>query len=290
MRSLKFTLLGMGKVGSAFVYELSMAGSEPLCVVDRQFRNKSGIRKFFKSTEFLPVITQQYIDSSDFILISVQDREIIPLLRQWRKLKLNFSGKVLMHTSGLLTSEVFEVLRVDNANCGSIHPVQTFSYISNRNEGLLSGIYFGLEGGEKFLNLAKKIIRALHSKFVIVRKKDKILYHTACSIASNFLVTNLSVAEMLMSKCVQFNGLKVLSPIISQTLKNILKSSPEQALTGPVARGEIAVVKKQIKEIRNRFPELNGFFNEMILQTALLAKHSQKISKNELQEFKSLVR
>lgn len=290
MKGLKFTLVGMGKVGSSFVYELRSVGVEPLCIVDKQFHSKSGLRKFFKSTEFLPTITQQCIDNSDFILIAVQDREIIPLLREWRKLKLNFNEKVLMHTSGLLTSEVFEMLRIENANCGSIHPVQTFWHRSSKNEGLLTGIYFGLEGGQRFLNFAKKIIKKLRSKFVIIRKQDKILYHTSCSIASNFLVTNLYIAKTLMSKCVQFNSLKVLSPIVSQTFNNTLKSSPEQALTGPVARGDIAVVKKQIKEIRTRFPELSNFFNEMIFQTALLAERSKKISKNELRKFKELVR
>lgn len=290
MKSLKFTLVGAGKVGAAFACELSTAGIEPLCIIDRQFQNKSRLRKFFKSTEFLPTITQQCIDSSDFILISVQDREIAPLLRQWRKVKLDFQEKVLMHTSGLLTSEVFEVIRVKSANCGSIHPIQTFARISGKNERLLTGIYFGVEGGQRFLTIAKKIIKTLNSKFVIIRKQNKILYHTACSIASNFLVTNLDIGVTLMSKCVQFDGLKVLSPIISQTLKNVLNSGVGQALTGPVARGDVAVVKKQIKEIQNRFPALNNFFNEMVLQTALLAERSQKISKNELQEFKSLFR
>jgi predicted short-subunit dehydrogenase-like oxidoreductase (DUF2520 family) len=95
---------------------------------------------------------------------------------------------------------------------------------------------------------------------------------------------------MVLSKCVQFNSLKVLSPIISQTIKNVLKAGPEDSLTGPVARGDINTVKKQIKEIRKRLPELKSFFNELILQTAYIAERSHKISKDELQEFKSLLR
>jgi len=290
MKNLKFTLVGVGKVGSAFLCELSDVGIKPLFIIDREFQNKVRFRKLFKLTKFDSSITQQYIDSSDFILISVQDKEIIPLLRQWRKEGLNFNGKVLMHTSGLLTSEIFEVIRVENTNCGSIHPVQTFNHICTRNESLLKVIYFGLEGGKNFLNFAKEIIKKLHSKFIILQRKDKILYHTACSIASNFVVTNLSIANMVLSKCVQFNSLKVLSPIISQTIKNVLKAGPEDSLTGPVARGDINTVKKQIKEIRKRLPELKSFFNELILQTAYIAERSHKISKDELQEFKSLLR
>ena len=98
-------------------------------------------------------------------------------------------------------------------------------------------------------------------------------YHAAASMASNFLVTLQAAAETIAAGA----GLEreearaLLAPLVRQTVENIAELGPEEALTGPVARGDDATVGTQRAAVEEVAPELVDLFDELVRRTRDLA-------------------
>ena len=56
-----------------------------------------------------------------------------------------------------------------------------------------------------------------------------------------------------------------------QTVENIAELGPEEALTGPVARGDDATVAAQRAAVEEAAPELLDLFDELVRRTRALA-------------------
>lgn len=69
-----------------------------------------------------------------------------------------------------------------------------------------------------------------------VRKGDRTAYHAAASVAANFTVTVLGLAEDLASTV----GLDrdAYLPLVEAAVRNWAQAGAAEALTGPVARGD----------------------------------------------------
>jgi predicted short-subunit dehydrogenase-like oxidoreductase (DUF2520 family) len=93
------------------------------------------------------------------------------------------------------------------------------------------------------LALACELADAVGMRPVEIAEPDRPTYHAAASIASNFLITLEAAAERLGATV----GLEreQLVPLVRATVENWARLGPERALTGPVARGDEATIKRQ---------------------------------------------
>jgi predicted short-subunit dehydrogenase-like oxidoreductase (DUF2520 family) len=103
---------------------------------------------------------------------------------------------------------------------------------------------------------------------VRVAPEDRALYHSAASIASNFLVTLEAAAERLAADAGIERALLV--PLVRATVENWATLGAE-ALTGPVARGDDATVARQRAAVEERAPELLELFDALVDATRAIA-------------------
>ena len=96
---------------------------------------------------------------------------------------------------------------------------------------------------------------------VEVAERDRAAYHAAASIASNFLVTLEAAAEQLAVRAGVDRDFLV--PLVRATVENWAALGAEQALTGPVARGDEQTVAAQRDAIAERAPELLELFDAL---------------------------
>ncbi|MFC8683465.1 DUF2520 domain-containing protein [Microbacterium ureisolvens] len=101
-----------------------------------------------------------------------------------------------------------------------------------------------------------------------VHDDDRAAYHAAASIASNFLVTLESFAEDLAATA----GVprEALGPLVRATVAN-WQAHGAAALTGPIARGDDAVVERQRAAVHERLPERAALFEALVSATQELA-------------------
>jgi predicted short-subunit dehydrogenase-like oxidoreductase (DUF2520 family) len=98
-------------------------------------------------------------------------------------------------------------------------------------------------------------------------------YHAAASIASNFLVTLEAAAERVAAGAGldRADARGLMMPLVRQTVENLAALGPEEALTGPIARGDEATVEAQRAAIAEAAPELLALFDELAARTRALA-------------------
>ena len=92
--------------------------------------------------------------------------------------------------------------------------------------------------------------------------EDRVAYHAAASIASNFLVTLEGAAERLAATAGVDRELLV--PLVRAAVENWAADGAERALTGPIARGDDETVARQRAAVEERTPELLPLFDALV--------------------------
>jgi predicted short-subunit dehydrogenase-like oxidoreductase (DUF2520 family) len=148
----------------------------------------------------------------------------------------------------------------------SMHPLMTVSHAGAAFAGATAAID---ADSERALRVARRIAEALGMSAVRVHPEDRVAYHTAASLASNFLVTLEAAAERLAGSAGV--GREALAPLVRATVENWVALGPERALTGPVARGDELTVARQRDAVADRAPELLELFDALAAATRELA-------------------
>jgi len=184
----------------------------------------------------------QAVFSAPIILISVPESAIPGVVARLTSFaEGELSKKVVLHTSGVLSSSVLGELRRVGTAVGSIHPLQTFSGVGVPD---LDGKVFALEGDPAALRVARVITRTLGGQPVQLDAMTKPLYHAAAVLAAGHLLALEETAVQIFAALGMKRGeaLRALLPLSRQTLENLERLGPRTAWTGPLARGDYSVI------------------------------------------------
>ncbi|MGC9219977.1 MAG: DUF2520 domain-containing protein [Solirubrobacteraceae bacterium] len=152
----------------------------------------------------------------------------------------------------------------------SLHPLMTVTAAGAR----FAGITAAVDGTtDRALRLAEGIARSAGMVPMHVAAADRIAYHLAACIASNYLVTLEAAAERLASSAGVDRAMLV--PLVRATVENWATMGARRALTGPVARGDTDTVARQRLAVCERAPELLAFFDALTAATHTLAQQSK---------------
>jgi predicted short-subunit dehydrogenase-like oxidoreductase (DUF2520 family) len=102
---------------------------------------------------------------------------------------------------------------------------------------------------------------------VWVPESARALYHAALSIGSNHLVTLVNDALGLLDGAGVERPEQVLAPLLSASLDNVLRLR-DAALTGPVARADIATLQRHRRALADTAPHLLPSYLAMARRTA----------------------
>jgi len=278
----RITIIGVGKVGSALAIELSDKGFKITALVDRNISRIKRIKPKCGCEYVMPHLNAEVIGKSDVLILCLKDDDINKYVLELHN--INLKGKILLHTSGLLTSEVFNVLNAGKSHTGSFHPAQTFTKQSFANKGLLSGIYFGVEGGKYALEFVKEAVKKFKSDYIVIPKNQKPLYHLSCVVSSNFLIANFYLLK-IFSKSLgikEHKLQKILEPLFCNTLKNIHEAGVTDSLTGPVSRGDISTVNSHLNLLHRKFPKYVEYYkvtSKVLAEVARFKSNDIKLNK-----------
>jgi predicted short-subunit dehydrogenase-like oxidoreductase (DUF2520 family) len=263
----RFSIIGTGNLGTYLIDSLVKKG-----YILKYIYKKAK----YSSPEFEAAIEDDIgliVEQSDFIIISTQEskiREAAELAAVYSKPK----GKIFLHTSNFLTSDELISLNEKGAIVASFSPLQTFAETGpSSEENLFKGIFFLAEGDQEGVKLAERIAGDLEAHVLVIDKADKPYIHIAAVSASNFLVAILKLAEGQLKRvgerCRASIDIKVLLPLIKQTLKNVESRGMESSVTGPVKRKEMGIVKKHLEMLegdeKELYKALSGFLKNNLV-------------------------
>jgi predicted short-subunit dehydrogenase-like oxidoreductase (DUF2520 family) len=133
-----------------------------------------------------------------------------------------------------------------------------------------SGAYAAIDGSSAAaLDAARELAERLGMRVKLVSREQRALYHAAASIASNFLITLEGAAERLASAV----GLEreALVPLVRATVENWARQGARAALTGPIARGDVATAARQREAVADAAPDLLPLWDALASATRELA-------------------
>ena len=229
----RLAIVGRGRLGNALAAALSDSRYELLGPLGRGF---DGL-------------------GADVVLLCVPDGEIADAAAHISP------GPLVGHCSG---ATLLEPLTPHEAF--SLHPLMTVTAQGAQFAGAGAAI---AGSTPRALAVAGELADALGMRAVEVLERDRVAYHAAASIASNFLITLEAAAEQLASDAGVDRDLLV--PLVRATVENWAALGAEQALTGPVARGDEQTVAAQRAAIVERTPELLELFDVLVDRTRALA-------------------
>lgn len=163
-------------------------------------------------------------------------------------------NKIILHTSATLDRSALAPLARLGASTGSLHPMQAFG---GKVVPKLKGVIFGVEGDAKARRLAQSLAKSLGGIPVVIETADKPAYHAAAVMAGGSIYPLLEAGLQLLISIgfTRERASQTLIPLLRQILDNTERIGPRAAWTGPLSRGDYAVVAKHMKALSRYPPE-----------------------------------
>jgi predicted short-subunit dehydrogenase-like oxidoreductase (DUF2520 family) len=242
---MKFGIIGTGVVGTALAVRLEMAGYECVGVNTRTEESYRHFRQYLNKDHFS---LESLVPKVDMLFITTQDGMIRQVAEELTSRELIISGQLWIHCSGSLGSQVLRVAKDAPVKCLSIHPLQSFANVPEAIN-LIEGTHFGIEGEAE--EIAERLVRDLGGIPHRLKTANKASYHAGAVVASNYLVVLASLAVQLFTQAGidSKDALQSLIPLMKGTLHNLEEIGIPQALTGPIARGDSAVVRGHLQQL-----------------------------------------
>lgn len=282
------SIIGAGRLGTSLASALRKKGYSIKALCSRTISSAKESQKIVGEGKAL---TDNVLAArlGDLVFLCLPDEEMEKVVAQMASSDIDWSKKLVFHCSGLLPSKILKPLKDKGGLTASLHPVQSFAQKKTEPEEFKS-VYFGLEGDTKALISARKIVRKLGGHHFIVKAKDKAIYHSACSIASNFLVILLDMAVSLLKRTGlnEEKAFQILLPLVQGTLHNVKKFNMGKSLTGPVIRGDQKTVNSHLKALR-AFRSYPGIYQKLSEQALEIARREKRLSTQKIRAMKDLL-
>ena len=241
--------MGAGRVGRTLAKRLRELGWRVGAVVTRSpATSRAAVRAIGAGTAYGRLTPQVF--EADIVLLAVPDDVYEGVARSLARLGgKSCGGRIVLHTSGVLCRSVLAPLARLGASTGSLHPMQTFS---GRGIPKLSGVTFAVEGDRRALRAARQISAALGAVPVALKSAEKPAYHAAGVLVAGHALALVEAATRVLLR-LGFSRRRVretLLPLTRQMLENFERLGPRASWTGPVARGDYAVVAMHMNALR----------------------------------------
>lgn len=260
-RSLSIGILGAGRLGSALTAALLAAGYH----VTVASRTADHARRLGAALDVPALKPARLVDECDLVFLAVPDGAIdsVAAALPWR------AGHFAVHCSGALGLDALDAAAERGASVGCLHPLQSFptDIPPAETPALFRGIACGIEAAGPLGALLDAIAADLGARGVRLEGVDRALYHSAAVLVSNDVIALASAA----SRAWTLAGLpagearEALAPLLLAAARNVGILPLERALTGPVARGDVATVERHLRALQAD-PDLRDLYRALALE------------------------
>lgn len=244
-------ILGAGKVGTALARALRAGGVNVVGLHGR------GAKAEPDAVSAGPIPSS--ISRATVVIVSVRDPQLESALAELVRAPLA-KGAVVLFVSGSAQPAALAELRSNGHPSGTFHPLLPFADPAQA-AAAIRGAWFGLDGDAEARAMGRTLAAALGARTLEIPAGDKIRYHAAAVMVSNFPALLMNAGEQLF----QALGLPgddaraSLLPLFAAAAENVKARPSAQALTGPLARGDVETVRQHLTAL-STMPELRAFY------------------------------
>ncbi|KTD44884.1 Rossmann-like and DUF2520 domain-containing protein [Legionella quateirensis] len=268
---MNYNIIGAGRLGKNLALALSTTQMLTLdSVCNRSFNSAQQACSEIKLGTAVNSLKQ--LPKTDVTWITCNDDSIESIVYQLIKDSVLKPDSFIIHCSGALNSELLSPLRELGCSVASFHPLKAFK------SGYLNSLAFNqidcvMEGDPAVCEWLHGIFSILGAHVIPIRSDAKIMYHTAATIASNYLITLAHTSEelLLQAGIPQHQARAMICNLMQGNINNLSKTSHiAESLTGPLCRGDIQTMSMHLKAIDN--PSIKELYKKAGLATLPLAQ------------------
>jgi len=243
-------LIGAGNLGKTLGYLFAKSGKYQIgAICNRSIRSAKAASRFIGAGGYVSTLSD--LPAADVTLITTPDALITEIsINLVSSSNLKYASTII-HCSGALSSDALIAVKKKNCYIASVHPMRSFADPKTCIDQY-AGTYCALEGDAEIIHLATKLFQDIGSITYEICKTKKVSYHTAGVFASNYLVT---LAQQALN-CLENAGVEktmamnVITSIMKGTVLNLESTlSPQASLTGPIKRGDLAIIEKHLNHL-----------------------------------------
>lgn len=193
----------------------------------------------------------ELVHESDILFITTPDGQISGVAKNIADMISNKEEKILVHTSGALSSQVFSGMGSKFYGY-SVHPIyavnsKTESYIDFKNA------FITIEGHEKYLDFFVDLYESMGHSVKTISADNKVKYHGAAVFASNLVIGLFEVGKKILAECgfSEDEANQALLPLFINNASGLATKGSKEALTGPIARNDVDTVRKHLEVIES---------------------------------------
>jgi predicted short-subunit dehydrogenase-like oxidoreductase (DUF2520 family) len=204
----------------------------------------------------------EVLAGADLVLLTVPDDVLPGLVRGLAETGAVKPGQFLAHASGRFGYSVLDPATAVGGLPLALHPVMTFTGTSV-DLPRLTGVPFGVTAPDQ---LRRQALVVEMGGDPVCGGGHRVLYHAALAHGSNHLVT-LEAQGSDHARRGRRHPARLVAPLLSAALDNVLRYG-DQALTGPVARGDAGTVAAHLEQIAAVSPETRTTYVALARATA----------------------
>lgn len=285
-------IVGAGRMGIVLARNLAAAGwaVEAWSRTPKEPQNPTAARSSGGRTHQLPPIAPSSGElppqlPAQLVLLTVPDGAIAAMAAQLASTGRVQEGQVVAHCSGSLGLEVLEPIRVLGAAVGSLHPLAAAA----SPDMDLRGYTAAIDGSRRAVDLLRRLALDVGLSPIEIPPAQRSRYHAAASIAANGLVSLAAMAvELLGEAGVEPEAaLRALIPLFRSAVQGLEGRGLPDALTGPVARGDAAVVREHLEALGDT--PIAETYRLLAQRAAALASAQGKANPKGLEEIVALL-
>ena len=261
--------IGTGRLASALTAGLQSVGYAVTHVAGRNADSAEVLAGFLGPNTMAASSGSEVAAACDIVFLAVPDGAIEHVCSaiDWEP------RHHVLHCSGALGLGVLAPVTKAGATAGCLHPLQTFPSRVPQPERF-AGVYCGVEGAASLAFDVEQAAIALGVTPFRLEGIDRTAYHAAAVFMSNHVIALASaasrtwVAAGLPSEMAR----PALSPLLSAAAANVGSMELVDALTGPVARGDVATVEAHLRALSGE-PDLLALYQLLSSELLLLPLH-----------------
>ena len=270
----RLNVVGGGHVGRVLGRLFSMAGAFAVQdVLARSADNAARAAAFIGNG--VAAASYSALRPADVYMLTVTDDQIVPACEALAA-AVPLRGAVVFHCSGALASDRLQAARAAGAYVASVHPIRSFADVEAVAGGF-AGTFCGVEGDQLALDVLLPALAAIGARAVQIDPAAKTVYHAAAVFASNYLVTVIDAAL----RAYQAAGIpeavarELARPLAIESMENAFRLGAAPALTGPVARGDMATVLRQQDAVMAWDAATGQLYRALVPPTIALAERKR---------------
>jgi predicted short-subunit dehydrogenase-like oxidoreductase (DUF2520 family) len=238
--------IGAGRLAAALSAGLVEAGYPVTLVASRHLPSAQLLAEALGHGIEPAAHASSVAERCDMVFLTVPDGEIAPLCDSiaWEP------RHRVVHCSGARDLARLEAVTRRGGIAGCLHPLQSFPTRSPEPERF-RGIFCGIEAAEPLGSMLEQMAGTLGARSFRLEGVDRTLYHAAAVFMSNDVVALAAAATRLwtLAGLPENAGREALSPLLLSAAANVSKLKLADALTGPIARGDVATVEAHLRAL-----------------------------------------